>query len=87
MNTLLFLLLAIGFFLVGFGVSQWYGSPRIEYRFIPRTFEEDQEDLPSQLDVFGDMFYGPNPWQNGTMLGPNTETPDDNYAFAGRYLT
>ena len=87
MNSTILILLSVGVFLVGFGVSQWYGPARVEYRFVPQTLEEDQEDLPSQLDVFGDMFYGPNPWQNGTMLGPSGETHENNYAFAGRYLT
>ena len=87
MNSLVFVLVAIGFFLVGFGVSQWYGPSRVEYKFIPRTLEEDQSDPVSQMDVFGDMFYGTNPWQNGTMLGPNGETHENNHAFAGRYLT
>ena len=36
--------------------------PRIEYRYIPRTFEEEQDDPVPLLNVFGKMFSNRTPW-------------------------
>ena len=37
-------------------------DPRIIYRYIPRTFQEEQEDPVSVTDVFETMFSQPSPW-------------------------
>lgn len=36
--------------------------PRIEYRYIPRTFEEQQDDPVPLLNVVGKMFNNRTPW-------------------------
>lgn len=35
-------------------------KPTIEYRFIPRTFQEQQENPVKVSDIFIDMFNAPN---------------------------
>lgn len=36
--------------------------PRIEYRYIPQTFEEQQTERLPIMSVYGDLFYKPSPW-------------------------
>jgi hypothetical protein len=35
---------------------------KIIYRYIPRTFEEEQRDPPLVSDIFETMFSQPDPW-------------------------
>ncbi len=37
-------------------------QPRVIYRYIPRTFEEEQENPVSVSDIFKTMFSNPSPW-------------------------
>jgi len=37
-------------------------DPKIIYRYIPRTFEEEQEDPILISDIFETMFSQPSPW-------------------------
>ena len=37
-------------------------EPRIIYRYIPRTFEEEQTDPIPVTDIFATMFSQPSPW-------------------------
>jgi hypothetical protein len=37
-------------------------EPNIVYRYIPRTFEEEQLDPISVTDIFQTMFSQPSPW-------------------------
>jgi hypothetical protein len=37
-------------------------EPRVIYRYIPRTFEEEQEDPLAVSDIFETMFSQPSPW-------------------------
>jgi hypothetical protein len=37
-------------------------KPIIEYRYIPRTFKDEQEEPISIEDIFGIMFSKPSPW-------------------------
>jgi hypothetical protein len=36
--------------------------PKVQYRFIPRNFEEEQINPASPLDTFDYMFYDQQPW-------------------------
>ena len=38
------------------------GQEKIIYRYIPRTFEEEQEDPVAISDIFETMFSQPSPW-------------------------
>ncbi len=37
-------------------------APKIEYRYIPRTFEEEQNEPVYVSDIFETMFSQPSPW-------------------------
>ena len=37
-------------------------KPEIEYRYIPRTFEEEQNDPLYVSEIFETMFSQPSPW-------------------------
>ncbi len=37
-------------------------EPNVVYRYIPRTFEEEQWDPVSVTDIFQTMFSQPSPW-------------------------
>jgi len=37
-------------------------SSKIKYKFLPRSFEKEQEDLPRPSNVFSDMFKLPSTW-------------------------
>lgn len=59
------IILWIGILLMGLG---WYRSryrcppPVVEYRFVPRTFKEEQESPVNIEDFYYDMFKSPSPW-------------------------
>jgi hypothetical protein len=38
---------------------------KIIYRYIPRSFEEEQEEPVYVSDIFRVMFENPSPWENG----------------------
>lgn len=43
--------------------------PKVEYRYIPRSFEEDQNDPAKVSQLFRTMFEMPTPWIAGYRLG------------------
>jgi hypothetical protein len=60
MNLILFVFLFVGmvFVMIGFIKSQKNcPPPRIEYRFVPRSFVEEQESPVPVTDIFASMFY------------------------------
>ncbi len=38
--------------------------PRVEYRYIPKTFEEEQMDKVPILGTYGKLFTHASPWEN-----------------------
>lgn len=38
--------------------------PRVEYRYIPRSFEEQELQSPSILTTYGDLFTKASPWES-----------------------
>jgi hypothetical protein len=40
--------------------------PRIEYRFVPRTFKENSDDPIKVSEIFKSMFEKPTPFLNST---------------------
>jgi len=44
--------------------------PKIEYRYIPRTFQQEQEDPVKISQLFNTMFTQPSPWINGFNESP-----------------
>lgn len=43
--------------------------PKVEYRYIPRSFEDEQNDPVKITKVFKDMFETPTPWLAGYRMG------------------
>lgn len=65
--SLVVLLLFIGLLLIAIDVvkvhSGYYTKdPKIIYKYIPRTFQEEQEDPVAISDIFDTMFSQPSPW-------------------------
>jgi hypothetical protein len=59
--------LIIGVILITIGFSRMYftkDNSKIIYRYIPRSFSEDQENPPPLSDLFGDMFKSIDPREN-----------------------
>lgn len=54
--------------------------PKIEYRFIPRTFTEEQESPIKASEIFKSMFEKPTPFL-GRALGRDTTKSDINRNF------
>jgi hypothetical protein len=44
-------------------------EPKIEYRYIPRTFEEEQNDPVKASKLFKTMFDDPSPWVGERQIG------------------
>lgn len=65
MKFLLLTLLFLGFMfiVVGYIKSKQQCPPaKIEYRYIPRTFVEEQENPTPVSEIFAKMFFEPTPW-------------------------
>ena len=65
MKSLVILMLVIGICMVviGYNKSNQTCPPnRVEYRYIPKTFEQEQEAPVPVLSVFGKMFQDENAW-------------------------
>ena len=72
-RTLIIVLLFLAFIMIVIDVTKMnYKCPpnKIEYRYIPRSFEDEQENVVPLNKVFGKMFNNPSPWINSF-----TETP------------
>jgi hypothetical protein len=68
MKLFLLSLIFIGILFIIIGYVKTYEKcppPRIEYRFVPRTFKEEQEQPVSVDEIFKDMFVKPTPWIGG----------------------
>lgn len=46
--------------------------PIIEYRYIPRTFKEEQNNPTRVSEIFSQMFQEPTPWIAGMKMDGNT---------------
>ena len=64
------ILLGLIFILIGYmKQTQKLIPPKIEYRYIPRTFEEEQENPAKISQIFSDMFQQTTPWIAGRRQG------------------
>lgn len=83
MNLVLFTLLFVGviFILVGYIRSQRHCPPaKIEYRFVPKTWVEEQENPVPVTDIFASMFFESTPFINhesSKLLPPPTQQQKD----------
>jgi len=61
----LFIIFVVGIIMVILDISRsYYKCPknRTIYKFIPRTFKEEQENPADVYDIFESMFSQPSPW-------------------------
>jgi hypothetical protein len=88
MNLILLTLMFIAIVLVvvGYIKATFQCPPRkIEYRYVPRSFIEEQKEPVPITDIFAKMFYEATPWishEAGKLLGPpNAQALDINKHF------
>ena len=70
MRGFLILLLFIGILLMAIELSKNTAKcpePKIIYKYVPRTFKEEQESPVSVTDVFTTMFTEDSPWITSIM--------------------
>lgn len=68
MKTLIHIILFIGivFVIVGYVSSRRRCPPaKVEYRYVPRTFVEEQEQPVPVEEIFAKMFREQQPWLGG----------------------
>jgi hypothetical protein len=64
--------LIIGVILITIGFSRMYftkDNSKIIYRYIPRSFSEDQENPPPLSDLYGTMFSDIDPKEGAVYQG------------------
>jgi hypothetical protein len=60
-----FIIFILGVILITMGFTRMYfkkDNSQVIYKYIPRSFQEDQENPPPLSDLFGDMFEKAEPW-------------------------
>nr|QBK88882.1 MAG: hypothetical protein LCMiAC01_05640 [Mimivirus LCMiAC01] len=67
MITIILVMLFIGVIFIAVNITKiktemTQKTPRVIYRYIPRTFEAEQEDPVPASDVFDTLFSQPSPW-------------------------
>lgn len=74
--VLLLLLIGITFMIMGYvKTNQQCPPPIIKYRYIPRTFKNEQENPTPLFSIFGSMFTNSSPWQQ--YVGYSSESNDN----------
>ena len=53
--------------------------PKIEYRYIPRTFQQEQENPVKISEIFHTMFAEPSPWIKGITSSTSTANEMNRY--------
>jgi len=72
MKSIIVLLSFIGIVAIIIGyINQLHVCPpaQVEYRYIPRTFEDEQNDPVKVSKLFKNMFEEPSVWLQGQRLG------------------
>ena len=79
------LLVGMALLLVGWATSKRNCPPsRVEYRYVPRTFVEEQNEPVPMEDIFGKMFREAQPWIGGfsDIYIPRNENINQNFISA-----
>jgi len=61
-------------------------KPLIEYRYVPRSFKDEQEEPVSIEDIFGIMFSKPSPWMISRGINATGRQMLINTGFTGREM-
>lgn len=76
---LILILFLIGIIIITVGITRTtYQCPphQIKYIYVPRTFEEQQNDPIPVSDIFQKMFDEPSPWVSAFTTTSETEIED-----------
>lgn len=85
-KNILFIVFFIGFtFIVIDVVRTYYKCPpnKTIYRFIPRTFKEEQENPVPLDDLFKTMFEQPSPWVHTYDIYKSKKDINDDFISQG----
>lgn len=77
------ILIKIIFELHRFNVLKTCPKPYTEYRYVPRTFKEQQDNPVPLEDIFDSMFAKPSPWMMSQGIGARDRLDTK---LKGRYL-
>ena len=55
--------------------------PKVEYRYISRTFKQEQDNPVKPSQIFSKMFENPTPWVAGTTLSSGPRKTSINQYF------
>lgn len=84
LNALIVILVFAAWLFVMIGYIRRKGTcskPVTEYRYVPRTFVEEQEDPSPVSDIFDDMFLQNTPWEQGHLLTAVSRRNNVNNSF------
>jgi hypothetical protein len=82
MKSLIIILTFLGIIGIAIGyVNQLKKCPpaKIEYRYIPRTFQQDQENPVKISELFHTLFTEPSPWIRGVIETPSKNSEINRY--------
>lgn len=85
-KNILLIILFIGILFVSIDYTKMNAEctrTKIIYKYIPRTFREEQESPVSVSELFADMFEKSTPWVGGFTMDKTTRT-DINKYFASQ---
>ena len=87
-NLLILIILLILFFIIieitKLNTRGNCAKPYIEYRYVPRSFKDEQEEPVSIEDIFGVMFSKPSPWMISRGINQSGRQHLINTGFVGR---
>ena len=66
MNSIILVLFILGVVLVAVGYVKENSQcppPLVQFRYIPKTFNEEQNIHQPLISIFGNMFRNPSPWE------------------------
>ena len=74
MNSIITLFLIIGIIFIATGyikTHQQCAPPTVEFRYVPKTFEEEQDTPVPILSMFNKMFADTSPWEKAVGYDDN----------------
>jgi len=85
---LLMFAIILGIVFVTINLTTIYKScpkQKIVYRYIPRSFEEEQEEPIPPSEIFFDLFNKPSPWISGFALTKYSKNDINKYFITQDY--
>ena len=82
MKSIVILLFLIGVVMIMVGYTRQYSicpNPRIEYRYIPRTFYDEQLSSENVLKQFSSMFQDTNQWLTDRTMNTTSKVDNSNF--------